>query len=201
MIILIVVALAFLAVRLVITCIATVVAIRMSLDGGGDVAAHRQGPQDAPPVGPWDPVRGPQDAPRPQDALVDPRVARLQDAPVLAEPAPKPRMSPTVRWTSLLVVVRDAGSGRPVPAHRDEQVAAGPTTVLDLVPRPTTGPAYLGGRDDAAYLRGWDDGVDWILEGNPERAPSWSSAAYMTGWNDSIRAMTKARRGGRPVAA
>ena len=71
---------------------------------------------------------------------------------------------------------------------------AGRTTVLDVVPRPTTGPAYLGG-PATRPTRGWDDGVDWIPEGNPEREPSWSSAAYMTGWNDSVKAITKARCG------
>jgi hypothetical protein len=195
MIVLIVVALVYLAVRLVITCIAAVVAIRMSLDDGRAGAVHRAGPQDTPPFGPWDPLTGPQDAPRPQDARIDPTVPRLQDASVVAEPAPTPPVSPIGRWMALLLVVRDAGSGMPVAARSAEQVAAGRTTVLEGVPRPTTGPAYLGGRDDTAYLRGWDDGVDWIREGNPERAPSWSSAAYMTGWNDSIRAMAKARCG------
>jgi hypothetical protein len=167
MIILIVAALVILAVRLVVTCVAAVVAIRMSLDGDPSVAVHRRGPQDAPPFGPWDPIRGPQDAPRPQDARIDPTFPGIQDAPVLAKLVAKPRLSRTG----------------------------------DVVPRPTTGPAYLGGRDDAEYLRGWDDGVDWIRDGNPERAPSWSSAAYMTGWNDSIRAMAKARCDRLPVAA
>lgn len=167
MIILIVAALVILAVRLVVTCLAAVVAIRMSLEGDPSVAVRRPGPQDAPLCGPWDPTRGPQDAPRPQDARIDPNHPRVQDAPALPRPVPKPQRSPTG----------------------------------DVVPRPTTGPAYLGGRDDAEYLRGWDDGVDWIRDGNPERAPSWSSAAYMTGWNDSIRAMAKARWDRLPAAA
>ena len=94
----------------------------------------------------------------------------------------------------LLITVRGVGSGMPVGTHCAEQALDERTTVLDAVPRPTTGPAYLGGRDDAAYLRGWDDGVDWIRQGNPEREPSWSSAAYMTGWNDSVKAIAKARR-------
>ena len=207
MIILIVATLVFVAVRLIVTFIAAVVAIRMSLDDGGGVAVPRQRPQDAPPIGPWDPVRGPQDAPRPQDARIDPRVPRLQDAP--GSPrllSTAPQSPPTVRWMRLLITVRGVGSGMPVGTHCAEQALDEGTTVLDAVPRPTTGPAYLGGRDDAAYLRGWDDGVDWIRQGNPEREPSWSSAAYMTGWNDSVKAVAKARRlsacgEGMPVAS
>lgn len=207
MIILIVATLVFMAVRLIVTFIAAVVAIRMSLDDGAAVAVHRQRPQDAPPIGPWDPVRGPQDAPRPQDASIDPNVLRLQDAP--GSPrllSTAPQSPPTVRWMRLLITVRGVGSGMPVGTHCAEQALDERTTVLDAVPRPTTGPAYLGGRDDAAYLRGWDDGVDWIRQGNPEREPSWSSAAYMTGWNDSVKAIAKARRlracgEGMPVAS
>ncbi len=207
MIILIVATLVFMAVRLIVTFIAAVVAIRMSLDDGGGVAVPRQRPQDAPPIGPWDPVRGPQDAPRPQDARIDPHVLRLQDAP--GSPrllSTAPQSPPTVRWMRLLITVRGVGSGMPVGTHCAKQAVDGRTTVLDAVPRPTTGPAYLGGRDDAAYLRGWDDGVDWIRQGNPEREPSWSSAAYMTGWNDSVKAIAKARRSracgeGMPVAS
>ena len=206
MIILIVATLVFMAVRLIVTFIAAVVAIRMSLDDGGGVAVPRQRPQDAPPIGPWDPVRGPQDAPRPQDARIDPHVPQLQDAP--GSPrllSTAPQSPPTVRWMRLLITVRGVGSGMPVGTHCAEQALDERTTVLDAVPRPTTGPAYLGGRDDAAYLRGWDDGVDWIRQGNPEREPSWSSAAYMTGWNDSVKAVAKARRlsawgEGMPVA-
>ncbi len=207
MIILIVATLVFMAVRLIVTFIAAVVAIRMSLDDGGGVAVPRQRPQDAPPIGPWDPVRGPQDAPRPQDASIDPNVLRLQDAP--GSPrllSTAPQSPPTVRLMRLLITVRGVGSGMPLGTHCAEQALDERTTVLDAVPRPTTGPAYLGGRDDAAYLRGWDDGVDWIRQGNPEREPSWSSAAYMTGWNDSVKAIAKARRlracgEGMPVAS
>jgi len=61
-------------------------------------------------------------------------------------------------------------------------------------------------RGIGASQGGWDDGVDWIRQGNPEREPSWSSAAYMTGWNDSVKAIAKARRSracgeGMPVAS
>jgi hypothetical protein len=192
MIVLIVAALVFVAVRLVITAIAAVLAVRMSLHAGPRVGVHGQGPQDAPRFGPWDPLSGPQDAPRPQDAKTDPAVPCLQDSPVLAPPVPAPQLAPARRWLSLLDSVREAGSAT-LGAPGAKRPAAVRTTSLDGVHRPTTGPAYLGGRDDGAYLRGWDDGVDWILDGNPERAPSWSSAAYMTGWNDAIRAMAKAR--------
>ncbi len=197
MIILIVATLVFMAVRLVVTFLAALVAIRMSLDDGRGVAVTHQRPEGVPLIGPWDPVRGPQDAPRPQDARTDPTVPRPQDAPGSPQRGSSaPQGAPTLRWLPLLIAARaGARSGMPVGTPCAEQAMAGRTTVLDVVPRPTTGPAYLGGRDDAAYLRGWDDGVDWIREGNPEREPSWSSAAYMTGWNDSVKAITKARCG------
>ena len=197
MIILIVAALVILAVRLVVTCVAAVVAIRMSLDGGAGVPSAARGLRTLPRSAPGIPSGG-RRMPRAHrtPGRSDGSAATGRACP--AEPAPN-RGSPT-RWMAWLIVVRDPSSGMPVPAPT-RRVAAGRTTVLDGPPRPTTGPAYLGGRDDAAYLRGWDDGVDWIREGNPERAPSWSSAAYMTGWNDSIRAMAKARCGRLPAAA
>ncbi|MEP6648528.1 MAG: SPFH domain-containing protein [Lapillicoccus sp.] len=75
-----------------------------------------------------------------------------------------------------------------------ERATAAERTILDSLPRPVGGPAYLGGRDDAAYLRGWDDAVDWNRQSNQAHAPSWGSAAYMTGWNDAGKAIAKARR-------
>lgn len=68
-------------------------------------------------------------------------------------------------------------------------------TISQTVPRPTEGPACLGGRDDAAYLRGWDDAADWIGAGHDAEAPTWAGVAYMTGWNDAIRDLDRARRG------
>lgn len=206
-----VVALVFLAMRLISACIAAVLAIRVMLDRD-QAAVESHGPQDAPRPSRWDPVPGPQDAPRgPQDAQTGPTIEQEQDPAtgerVLARWASavavvrSPRAEAALteltggRRMSLVIVVRDRRSGRPVRADSAEQAAPPRSTILDTVPRPLTGPAYLGGRDDAAYLRGWDDGVDWIAEGNPVRAPSWSSAAYMTGWNDAVRAMAKARCG------
>jgi hypothetical protein len=68
-------------------------------------------------------------------------------------------------------------------------------TVLDAVPRPVKGPPCLGGRGDAGYLRGWDDAVDWLGQGNRAQPPIWGDVAYMTGWNDASRAIAKARPG------
>ena len=68
-------------------------------------------------------------------------------------------------------------------------------TILDALPRPVAGPAYFGGREDAGYFRGWDDGVDGIRRGDQATGPSWGSAAYMTGWRDAVRASERARRG------
>jgi hypothetical protein len=88
---------------------------------------------------------------------------------------------------------RDDGSCMPAVDLLGERAAATERTILDRLPRPLGGPAYLGSRDDAGYLRGWDDAVDWIRQGNQARPPSWGSAAYMTGWNDALRAIVKAR--------
>ncbi len=100
---------------------------------------------------------------------------------------------PDGRRTLTLVVDPAPETGMPVAPEVPEEPADPLTLLLAALPRPASGPAYLGGRDDDAYLRGWDDGVDWVREGNPERAPSWSSAAYMTGWNDSLRATNRMR--------
>ncbi len=102
---------------------------------------------------------------------------------------------PDGRLVLSLTLGRDSGSVELLSERREEAPATAGGSMLDLVPRPTTGPAYLGGRDDDAYLRGWDDGIDWARQGHPERSPSWSSAAYMTGWNDSVKAVAKVRRG------
>jgi hypothetical protein len=60
-------------------------------------------------------------------------------------------------------------------------------TVIDVLRRPDRGPACLGGRDDAAYLSGWQDAVDWIGRGQDAKAPTWGDLAYMTGWYDGVR--------------
>lgn len=97
------------------------------------------------------------------------------------------------RRMPFVMFVRDgsrvrAGDVRREPADVDER------SLFDSVPRPLAGPAYLGGREDAAYLRGWDDGFDWIRQGNEGGGPSWGGVAYMTGWNDAVKAIAKARR-------
>ena len=235
-----VVALVFLAVRLVALCVAAVAAVcdylakddvpvaagRATSAGRADGAERRTAPapQDAPPPAPWSSVTGPQDARGyPQDAPLDqPLGEPTEAAGASTEPAGTASAPPTLRQVLALLVAAvvaarshrasltttEAADGRrmltlvvdPAPETRtpvDPEVPEEPadplTLLLAALPRPASGPAYLGGRDDDAYLRGWDDGVDWVREGNPERAPSWSSAAYMTGWNDSLRAANKIR--------
>ncbi len=72
--------------------------------------------------------------------------------------------------------------------------AAFRASVLEAVARPTGGPSYFGGRDDAAYLSGWDAAVDWVGQGQDARAPIWGDAAYMTGWYAGVRDVATARR-------
>jgi hypothetical protein len=91
--------------------------------------------------------------------------------------------------TGAAVAVQD----RPTP--QDTVVAPSPRqreatfreTVIDVLRRPDRGPACLGGRDDAAYLSGWQDAVDWIGRGQDAKAPTWGDLAYMTGWYDGVR--------------
>jgi hypothetical protein len=95
-----------------------------------------------------------------------------------------------------LPLVEPDGDDEP-PERRDphrEWVAALRTTILDAVSRPSSGPACLGGRDDEAYLRGWDDAVDWVSQGRDAQPPTWGDIAYMTGWNDAVRCIAAARR-------
>ena len=169
---------------------------------GGGVA---RGPQDAPCWGPQDAAGNAQDARGgPQDAVhIDPPVAHVEESVVIHD---SPRQGKFV----LADLKADLGVALAVAKRRGTTkagrgVAAGrqiDSTILDLVPRPVGGPSYLGGRDDDAYLRGWDDAVDWIGQGNGEDAPAWGGVAYMTGWKDAVKALTAAGLGeqARPVA-
>ena len=67
------------------------------------------------------------------------------------------------------------------------------TAVIDRVSRPDEGPGCFGGRDDTAYLRGWDDAVDWVSKANDAQSPTWGDVAYMTGWSDAVQAIGRAR--------
>jgi hypothetical protein len=163
-----------------------------STDGS---VAH--GPQDAPWWGPQDAAGSAQDARRgPQDAVrIDLPVAHLEEPVALDPPRRAKFMLPELKadlGVALTVVKRRGApkAGRDVAAGRQVE-----NTILDLVPRPAGGPSYLGGRDDAAYLRGWDDAVDWIGQGHGEDAPAWGGVAYMTGWKDAVKALAAARRG------
>ena len=166
------------------------------------------------------PRRGPQDAPGPQDAtLADLTIAHVEEsADLLAAPSQgKPVLADVkadlvsaiavAKGRGTTKAVRDLAAGRRLPfvkLGRDDSSASGEPmrkrpatpdrTILDSVPRPVGGPSYLGGREDAAYLRGWDDAVDWIGQGNQPDAPAWGGVAYMTGWNDAVKAIARARR-------
>lgn len=167
---------------------------------------------------------GPQDAPGPGSltAWVVPQDVRtdLQDAPPTDRAEPRPGASVpapsdpswlvvTTLWRELTDVLGEIAERRqvlaeairedvePEPARdpRAEWVAALHATITETVPRPAAGPAYLGGREDDAYLHGWDDAVDWISHGHDARAPTWGGVAYLTGWHDGVRAVGRARRG------
>lgn len=127
-----------------------------------------EGPQDAPLGTPWVAPHGPQDA-----------ATGLQDA-VLTSSAASVRR-------------RDAAAGPA--AEPTRQRATLETACLDALTRPTAGPPCLGGREDGAYLGGWDDAVDGVRRGHAAQGPRWGSAAYMTGWNDGMRAVARARAG------
>lgn len=98
------------------------------------------------------------------------------------------------RWMPFVVRGRVDASAVPGGDLTQQRVAAVERAILDALPRPVAGPAYFGGREDAGYFRGWDDGVG-IPRGNQATGPSWGSAAYMTGWRDPLRAIERARRG------
>ncbi|MEP6631234.1 MAG: hypothetical protein ABJA89_12235 [Lapillicoccus sp.] len=113
----------------------------------------------------------PQDRPTPQDA-----VERPQDA--LSSSGPAAHTGGTeVDWSARFRAA-----------------------VLDEVARPGGGPAHFGGRDDTAYLFGWDAAVDWIGQGQDAKAPVWGDLAYMTGWYDGVRDVATARRRTRRLA-
>jgi hypothetical protein len=150
--------------------------------------------------------RGPQDAPRsgPQDAVyVAPSLGQVEQSVVTLDSLRPAKYALPELKADLGAVIAVARRWRTTKDGRDVE-AGRPAdgTILDLVPRPVGGPSYLGGRDDDAYLRGWDDGVDWIEQGNQEDAPAWGGVAYMTGWKDAVKACAAAGLGehARPIA-
>jgi hypothetical protein len=166
------------------------------------------GPQDAPCV-PQDAPGGPQDAAR----------GDLDEGERSTSARPTPTCDPTFAitaavWREVIKAVRELAARRRMPSIgvvRDNGpqalagepagawIAALHETILDRVSRPKAGPACLGGRADTAYLRGWDDAVDWIAQGHDAEAPTWGDVAYMTGWNDAVREVARARRCGQQV--
>ena len=167
---------------------------------------------------------GPQDAVTvPQDARPGLRASARADAARLnrdADVAPLPTCdlsyaAAAAVWRDVTHVLRERSVGCPgalraVARHRGlrrgsggapDAVATFRTNVVATVARPDQGPRCLGGRDDAVYLRGWDDAVDWIGEGHDAQAPTWGDVSYMTGWNDAVRGIDRARLGSRNVQA
>jgi hypothetical protein len=199
-------------------------------EGSRVMEVAQPGPQDAPPYGPRDANGNPQDAIRGLHgaAGADWTITRV-DSSVDAPDTPSqrqrevPELEVDPALTNAIAVrrgttkaVRDLTAGRrmsfvrlggdhgsPVGAgDRDgKQGATSGSAMSASVPRPAGGPACLGGRGDAAYLRGWDDAVDWIGKGNQAQPPTWGDVAYMTGWNDASRAMAKAGLGAKTSAA
>lgn len=169
----------------------------------------REGPQDAPPYGPRDAAGNPQDAVvEPQgtaeagltmtevddsvDGIDTPGEGQPPSPDVKADPRPTTKAVSGVAAGRRMTLVRlGRGGGAQLPAG-DRMRERAEKAILSSVPRPVTGPACLGGRGDAGYLRGWDDAVDWIAKGNEANPPTWGDVAYMTGWNDATRAIAKA---------
>jgi hypothetical protein len=185
------------------------------------MAATGRGPQDAPRCGPHDAAGNPQDAIGGQNdsAQADATIAEVEgsvdplDPPSNGKPV-LPDLKSDLAFTSAVAIgrdatkaVRDFAAGRRMSFvkrghHGGSMVSGGDLTwergaavrraILDSVPRPVRGPSCLGGRGDAGYLRGWDDAVDWLGQGNQAHPPTWGDVAYMTGWNDASRAIAKA---------
>jgi hypothetical protein len=166
--------------------------------GAGGITTPRPGPvgpRDAPSAEPQDAVTGPRDAyGRPQDAALGDVTTEPAEAPVAVAKGPSAPTAARERATARKMRFVKPRRGMPVPPGAAGGRAALDRTIIDSVARPTGGPACLGGREDGAYLRGWDDAVDWIGQGNHDGAPTWGGVAYMTGWNDAVRAVAKARR-------
>jgi hypothetical protein len=175
----------------------------------------RRGLQDAPRFGPHDAAGNPQDAtggqqePAHAGATMAPVEGSVEplDLPSLGKPA-LPDLNADQAFTSAAAIgrgatkaVRDLAAGRRmsfIKGGRDNGshgADGARKTILDSVPRPVAGPACLGGRGDAGYLRGWDDAVDWLGQGHQAHPPAWGDVAYMTGWNDASRAIAKAGLG------
>jgi hypothetical protein len=199
---------------------------RFTAENAPIVESTRLGPQDAPPYGPHDEAGNPQDAAvEPHraaeagvtvaqiDGLDTPSQRQVAPADIKAEPAVAMGVAMRRGTTN---AVRELANGRRMsfvrPGRGDrsklaagdrtrEQAAAVEKAILEAVPRPDGGPACLGRRGDAGYLRGWDDAVDWISKGNPANAPTWGDVAYMTGWNDASRAIARAGLGAKPTSA
>jgi SPFH domain / Band 7 family len=180
----------------------------------------RRGPQDAPRFGPHDAAGNPQDATggQQESAHAGATIAQVEgsveplDPPSHGNPVPHdlkpdlPFLSAAAIGRGATKAVRDLAAGRRmsfIKGGRDNgshmadgaltrEQGAARKTILDTVPRPVAGPACLGGRGDAGYLRGWDDAVDWLAQGNEAHPPAWGDVPYMTGWNDASRAIAKA---------
>jgi SPFH domain / Band 7 family len=190
------------------------------------VDTTRRGPQDAPRFGPHDAAGNPQDATSGQqesaragvtiaqvEGSVEPLGPPSHGKPVLPDlKADLPYTSAVAKGRGATKAARDFAVGRRMSfvkrGHDDgsvvpagyltrERGAAVRKTILDSVPRPAAGPACLGGRGNAGYLRGWDDAVDWLGQGNQAHPPTWGDVAYMTGWNDASRALAKAGLGAK----
>lgn len=186
----------------------------------------QRGLQDAPRFGPHDAAGNPQDAVRgPHGAAqADSTIAQVDglDTPSQRQPVPPdvkavpPSAIGAAKRLGPTKAVRESANGRRMSfvrqgrsdrsrgltgSLRRDREATVEKSILDSLPRPVGGPSCLGGRGDAGYLRGWDDAVDWIGQGNPANPPTWGDVAYMTGWNDATRAIAKARLGEKTCPA
>ncbi len=165
------------------------------------------GPHDA-AAGPQDARCGPQDS-APADLDSHTRSLSAPSAhtgdPTLLSTAVLWRVTDALREAAAAHLMpttkvgRDDGSQVLAGKAGTEWVAAFREAIVDRIPRPEAGPACLGGRDGAVYMRGWDDAVDWIGQGHDAKGPSWGDVAYMTGWNDAVRDVARARTCSREI--
>jgi hypothetical protein len=191
--ILIVIAVVWLCVRA-----ATVVGILMRAP---DLFQDAQDAPDAARGGPEDTPGGPQDTvPTDSDPVVSPVGSgdpTSATAGALLREVTRVVVELAARRLLAAEAVANGDGATPTTDPRSEWLAALRETIIASVPRPESGPACLGGRDDDAYLRGWDDAVDWVSQGRDAQPPTWGGVAYMTGWNDAVRHIGLARRQAR----
>ena len=163
-------------------------AVRASHERAASPQDARWSPQDAAPVEPREPTLA---APTPCLAAVG---LTLAIGLVAWQQLSSSVCALATARMAAVAASRNNGPTTVTGAPSREWVTALHETIIDRVTRPDEGPACFGGRDSTAYLRGWDDAVDWIGKARDAAPPTWGDVAYMTGWSDAVRAIDRARR-------